>query len=71
LPGIGGRGSLRAASYAGLSLLFTQAPNSPFLAYAFFLEMLLMVMALTAVFVCFARGGGRVLNSLAANGYGI
>jgi len=33
--------------------------------------MLLMMTALTAVFVCFARGGGRVLRSLAANSYGI
>ena len=60
-----------AASYAGLSLIFTTAPASPFVRYVFLAEMLLMVMALTALFVRFATRSVRPLNSLSANSYGI
>ena len=60
-----------AGSYAGLTWIFTAAPTSPWVRYVFLAEMVLMVMALTAVFVRFARRSVRVLNSLSANSYGI
>jgi peptidoglycan/LPS O-acetylase OafA/YrhL len=60
-----------AASYAGLTWIFTGAPTSPLVRYVFLAEMALMVMALTALFVRFARRSVRVLNSLSANSYGI
>jgi len=60
-----------AASYAGLTWIFTANPTSPLVRYVFLAEMALMVMALTAVFVRFGRRSVRVLNSLSANSYGI
>ena len=59
------------AAYAGLTLIFTNAPTSPFVRYVFLAEMLLMVMALTALFVRFATRDVRVISSLSANSYGI
>jgi len=60
-----------AASYAGLTWIFTSNPTSPFVRYIFLAEMALMVMALTALFVRFAGRGNRVLNSLSRNSYGM
>ena len=60
-----------AASYAGLTWIFTAAPTSPWVRYVFLAEMALMVMALTAVFVRFGWRSVRVLNSLSSSSYGI
>ena len=60
-----------AGSYAGLTWIFTAAPQSPLVRYVFLAEMALMVMALTAVFVRFGRRSVRILNSLSVNSYGI
>jgi len=60
-----------AASYGGLTWIFTAAPGSPFVRYVFLAEMALVVMALTALFVRFAGRSVRILNSLSANIYGI
>jgi len=60
-----------ACSYAGLTWIFTAAPTSPWVRYVFLAEMALMVMALTAVFVRFARRRIAPLSSLSANSYGI
>ena len=58
-------------SYAGLTLAFVSAPQSPLTRYIFVVEMALAVLALTAVFVRFARRHVPVLDSLSANSYGI
>ena len=60
-----------AASYAGLTWIFTANPTSPWVRYIFLGEMALMVMALTALFVRFAGRGNRILNSLSRSSYGI
>jgi len=60
-----------AASYAGLTWIFTASPTSPFVRYVFLAEMVLMVMALASLFVRFAGRGNRVLSNLSANSYGI
>ena len=60
-----------AAAYSGLSWIFALAPESPFVVYVFLAEMALMVVALTALFVRFARRGVGILNSLSRNSYGI
>lgn len=60
-----------AASYAGLSWIFTSAPTSAWIRYIFLAEMALMVMALTALFVRFAGKPNRILSNLSANSYGI
>jgi len=60
-----------AASYAGLTWIFTANPTSPFVRYVFLAEMVLMVTALTALFARFAGRGNRILNSLSANSYGM
>jgi len=60
-----------AGSYAGLTWIFTAAPQSPLVRYVFLAEMALMVTALTALFVRFAGRSVRILNSLSANSYGI
>lgn len=60
-----------AGSYAGLTWIFTSAPTSPWVRYVFLAEMALMVMALTAIFVRFARRRIAPLSSLSANSYGI
>ena len=60
-----------AASYAGLTWIFTSNPTSPFVRYIFLAEMALMVMALVALFVRFAGRANRVLNSLSRSSYGI
>ena len=60
-----------AASYSGLTWIFTANPQSPLVRYVFLVEMALMVMALTAVFVRFARRRVRILSGLSANSYGI
>jgi len=60
-----------AASYAGLNWIFTSNPTSPFVRYVFLAEMLLMVMALTAIFVRFARRRVGILSSFSANSYGV
>ena len=60
-----------AGSYAGLTWIFTAAPTSPWVRYIFLLEMALMVMALTALFVRFGRRHIRVLDNLSSNSYGI
>lgn len=60
-----------AASYAGLTWIFTSNPTSPFVRYIFLAEMALMVIALVALFVRFAGRANRILNSLSANSYGI
>lgn len=60
-----------AASYAGLTWIFTANPTSPFVRYIFLAEMALMVIALVALFVRFAGRANRILNSLSANSYGI
>jgi glucan biosynthesis protein C len=58
-------------SYAGLTLAFVSAPQSPLTRYLFVVEMALAVLGLTAVFVRFARRHVPVLDSLSANSYGI
>jgi len=63
--------ALGAGSYAGLTWIFTSAPQSPFVRYVFLAEMALVVLALTAVFLRFARRHVRALDSLSANSYGI
>ena len=60
-----------AASYAGLTWIFTANPTSPLVRYIFLAEMALMVMALAAIFVRFGQRSVRILNSLSANSYGI
>ena len=60
-----------AASYAGLTWIFTAAPTSPFVVYVFLAEMALMVMALTALFVRFGQRHFRPFDSLSRNSYGI
>lgn len=60
-----------AGSYAGLTWIFTSAPQSPLVRYVFLVEMALVVLALTSVFVRFAQRAVRPLNSLSANSYGI
>ena len=58
-------------SYAGLTLAFVSAPQSPLARYMFVVEMALAVLGFTAVFVRFARRHVPVLDSLSANSYGI
>ncbi len=58
-------------SYAGLTLAFVLAPQSPLAKYIFVVEMALAVLGLTTVFVRFARRHVPVLDSLSANSYGI
>ena len=60
-----------AGSYAGLTWIFTAAPQSPLVRYVFLAEMALVVLALIAVFVRFARRRIRPLDGLSANSYGI
>lgn len=60
-----------AGSYAGLTWIFTRAPQSPFVRYVFLAEMTLMVLGLTALFVRFSQRRVRLLDSLSANSYGI
>ncbi len=62
---------LGAGSYAGLTWIFTAAPQSPWVRYIFLAEMALVVLALTSLFVRFARKRVRWLDSLSANSYGI
>jgi len=58
-------------SYTGLALVFESAPQSPLGKYLFVVEMALVVLGLTSVFVRFARRRVPVLDSLSANSYGI
>jgi peptidoglycan/LPS O-acetylase OafA/YrhL len=58
-------------SYAGLTLAFVSAPQSPLARYIFVVEMALAVLGFTAVFVRFSRRHVPVLDSLSANSYGI
>jgi peptidoglycan/LPS O-acetylase OafA/YrhL len=58
-------------SYAGLTLAFVSAPQSPLARYIFVVEMALAVLGFTAVFVRFARRRVPILDSLSANSYGI
>jgi peptidoglycan/LPS O-acetylase OafA/YrhL len=60
-----------AASYAGLTWIFTAAPQSPWVRYVFLAEMALMIMALAALFVRFARRSLRPLDNLSSSSYGI
>ena len=60
-----------AASYAGLTWIFAAAPTSAWVRYIFLLEMALMVMALTALFVRFGQRHVRPLDNLSSNSYGI
>jgi ABC-type Na+ efflux pump permease subunit/surface polysaccharide O-acyltransferase-like enzyme len=58
-------------SYGALLLAFTSAPQSALARYLFVVEMALVVLGLTAVFVRFARRRVLILDSLSANSYGI
>jgi peptidoglycan/LPS O-acetylase OafA/YrhL len=58
-------------SYGALALAFGSAPQSALARYIFVLEMALVVLGLTSVFVRFARRHVPVLDSLSANSYGI
>ena len=58
-------------SYGGLALAFELAPQSPLLTYILVVEMALLVLSLTSVFVRFARRRVPILDSLSANSYGI
>jgi len=58
-------------SYGGLALAFVLVPQSPLLRYIFVVEMALLVLGLTSVFVRFARRRVLILDSLSANSYGI
>jgi len=60
-----------AASYAGLTWIFTANPTSPWVRYIFLAEMALMVMALVAVFVRFGQRSVRILKSIGRNSYGM
>jgi surface polysaccharide O-acyltransferase-like enzyme len=57
-------------SYGALTLTFMLSPQSPLTKYVFVVEMALVVLGLTAVFVRFARRV-PILDSLSANSYGI
>jgi len=59
------------AAYAGLTWLFTAYPTSPLVRYVFLAEMALVVQALVAIFVRFARRPARILDNVSANSYGI
>jgi glucan biosynthesis protein C len=58
-------------SYIALAGAFVTAPQSPLSRYIFVVEMALAVLALTSVFLRFARRHVPVLDSLSANSYGI
>jgi peptidoglycan/LPS O-acetylase OafA/YrhL len=58
-------------SYGALSVAFVSAPQSLLARYLFVVEMALVVLGLTAVFVRFARRSVPLLDSLSANSYGI
>jgi len=58
-------------SYSGLALVYQSAPQSPLARYVFIVEMALVVLGLTSVFVRFAQRRVPVLDSLSANSYGI
>jgi glucan biosynthesis protein C len=58
-------------SYAALALAFVLAPQSALARYLLVVEMALVVLGLTSVFVRFARRHVPILDSLSANSYGI
>jgi len=58
-------------SYGALAVAFVSAPQSPLSRYIFVVEMALVVLGLTSVFVRFARRHVPILDSLSANSYGI
>lgn len=60
-----------AGSYGALTWIYSLDPAPAWGKYVFLLEMGLVVLGLTAVFVRFARRRIRILHNLSANSYGI
>jgi len=58
-------------SYGALALAFVLAPQAALARYILVVEMALLVLSLTSVFVRFARRRVPILDSLSANSYGI
>jgi peptidoglycan/LPS O-acetylase OafA/YrhL len=60
-----------AGSYGALTWIYGSAPTSPWAKYVFLVEMGLVVLGFTALFLRVFRTSVRILDSLSRNSYGI